>query len=344
LVTTTSKIPTSQVEKKRADSTSNTERSQSDKKTGTEGDDMRGGMGYQVTFIFNESGIFAPTESKHEAKETARAEGARTSADVAEKTQIYSYQTAESYKDVWHQVADFAKENCALKDIEKLSEKEVRAYLESRAAEGVAHSTFQKECAAINKFENALNSYAAARGTGREYNFREVTHQVKVEQGKSLERADPHRAYSNPQGVKAELGNADHKLAAELQHTGGARINEISLVKADQLKGNGKVEVQGKGGKMRTLNVPEKIYSELKSHIEKNGSFKLDKDEYGRDLRAAALASGQAASGSHGLRWNYAQDRMKEIQQGGKTYEQALSQVSQEMGHERSDITEHYLR
>jgi hypothetical protein len=102
--------------------------------------------------------------------------------------------------------------------------------------------------------------------------------------------------------------------------------------------------VKGKGGKMRELKVPEKIYSELKSHIEKNGNFKIDKDAYGRDLRAAALASGQAASGSHGLRWNYAQARMMEIQQGGKTYEQALAVVSREMGHERSDITEHYLR
>lgn len=305
---------------------------------------MRGGMGYQVTTVFNQSGIFNPSESKHEAKAEARAEGARTSADVAEKTQIYSYQTAESYKDVWHQVADFAQINCGLKDIEKLSSTEIKAYLESRAAEGVAASTFAKECAAINKFENALSAYADKRGTGREYNFREVTHQVKVEQGKSLERADPHRAYSNPQGVIGELERADHKLAAALQHTGGGRITEINLIKASQLKGNNRVEVKGKGGKVRELQVSEKIYNELKNHIEKNGNFKIDKDAYGRDLRAAALSSGQDATGSHGLRWNFAQDRMSELQSSGKVYEQALAQVSREMGHERSDITEHYLR
>jgi len=305
---------------------------------------MRGGMGAQVTQIFNQSGIFTPNESKHEAKESARAEGARTSAEVAEKTQIYSYQTAESYKDVWHQVADFAKENCSLKDIEKLSSTEIKAYLESRAAEGVAHSTFAKECAAINKLENALSAYADKRGTGREYNFRDATRQVKVEQGKTLERSDPHRAYTSPNAVVGELERADHRLAASLQLHGGARISEINLIKPSQLKGDGRLSVKGKGGKVRVLNLPQKIYNEVKNHIEKNGSFKLDKDAYGKDIRQAALASGQAASGSHGLRWNYAQDRMKEIQQGGKTYEQALSQVSREMGHERSDITEHYLR
>jgi len=343
LVTTTSKIPTSQVEKKRADSTSNTERSQSDKKTGTEGDDMRGGMGYQVTQVFNQSGIFQPEQSKHEAKDEARAEGARNSAEISEKTAIYSYQTAESYKDVWHQVADFAKENCGLKDIEKLSEVEVKAYLESRAAEGVAHSTFQKECAAVNKLENALSAYADKRGTGREYNFREATHQVKAEQGKSLERSDPHRAYTSAHNVVAQL-SGNHKVAAQLQLHGGARIHEIGQLKANQLKGDNRIEVQGKGGKVRELNVPEKTYQAVEKIISEKGVFKIDKDSYGRDLRAAALNSGQDATGSHGLRWNFAQNRMATLQREGKVYEQALAEVSKEMGHERPDITEHYLR
>jgi len=304
---------------------------------------MRGGMGYQVTQVFNQSGIFAPTESKHEAKAEARAEGAHNSAEIAEKTAIYSYQTAESYKDVWHQVADFAKLNCELKDIEKLSATEVKAYLESRISDGVAHSTFQKECAAINKLENALSAYADKRGTGREYNFRETTHQVKVEQGKSLERSDPHRAYTDAHNVVAQLSGA-HKTAAALQLNAGARISEISQIKQGQLKGDNRIEVQGKGGKVRELNVSEKTYQAVEKIISEKGIFRIDKDAYGRDLRAAALNSGQDATGSHGLRWNFAQNRMQELQSSGKTYEQALSIVSREMGHERSDITEHYLR
>ena len=33
-----------------------------------------------------------------------------------------------------------------------------------------------------------------------------------------------------------------------------------------------------------------------------------------------------------------------EVQRHGYTYEQSLSIVSQKLGHERDDITEHYLR
>jgi len=306
---------------------------------------MRGGMGAQVTAIFNHSGIFRPEQSKHEAKAEARAEGARNSAEIAVKTAIYSYQTAESYKDVWHQVADFAKENCGLKDIEKLSQIEVKAYLECRIEKGVSHATFQKECAAVSKLENALQMYADKRGTERHYDFRTTIREVSRSDGaKSLVRADPHRAYSTPQAVVGELERFDHQLAASLQLQGGARIDEISLVKTSQLKGDGKIEVSGKGGKIRNLQVSEKIYSDLKDHIEKNGVFKLDKDAYGRDLRTAALSAGQQATGSHGLRWNFAQNRMYELQSGGKSYEQALLRVSQDMGHCRPDITEHYLR
>jgi integrase len=196
----------------------------------------------------------------------------------------------------------------------------------------------------VNKFENALNAYADKRGSGRQYNFRETTHQVKVEQGKTLVHADPHRAYTSPKAVVGELDRADHRLAASLQLHGGARISEINLIKPSQLKGDGRVEVKGKGGKVRELSLPEKIYSNLKDHMEKNGNFRIDKDEYGRDLRAAALSAGQAATGSHGLRWNFAQARMATLQREGKVYEQALAQVSCEMGHERPDITEHYLR
>ena len=50
------------------------------------------------------------------------------------------------------------------------------------------------------------------------------------------------------------------------------------------------------------------------------------------------------SSGIHGLRHNYAQERMDELQGSGFYYEDALAIVSQEMGHFREDITEVYLR
>ena len=73
--------------------------------------------------------------------------------------------------------------------------------------------------------------------------------------------------------------------------------------------------------------------------------FKVDKDAYRADLKAASEKSGQEYTGSHGLGWNFAQKRFNELQENENlTYKQALKQVSEEMGHHRADITEHYLR
>jgi integrase len=308
---------------------------------------MRGGMGSQVTAIFNLSGIFQPGESKHAAKAEARESGASTWAEIGEKTAIYSYSTAEAYKDVWHQCCNFLKETEGLKDIEKLNGEGVTAYLESRIEAGISRATYSKEAAALGKLQVALNAYADMRGNGTNYDLRSGIRELAVE-AKQLEKSDPHRAYSAPEKLISKIEKADYKLAAELQFHGGARINEISKIKPEQLKGingtQGKMTVAGKGGKVRNLSISEKTYKELELHIEKNGLYQIDKNSYRRELKNAAERSGQEYTGSHGLRWNYAQNRMVEIQQSGKSYEQGLREVSHAMGHERSDITEHYLR
>lgn len=50
------------------------------------------------------------------------------------------------------------------------------------------------------------------------------------------------------------------------------------------------------------------------------------------------------SNGAHGTRHTYAQTRLKEIGNAGKTYEESLSILSQELGHFRTSITEYYLR
>ena len=50
------------------------------------------------------------------------------------------------------------------------------------------------------------------------------------------------------------------------------------------------------------------------------------------------------SSGAHGVRHTYAQERVRALQSLGYQYVDALSIVSQEMGHFRPEITEVYLR
>ena len=107
----------------------------------------------------------------------------------------------------------------------------------------------------------------------------------------------------------------------------------------------GWIEVEGKGGKEREISVSVETYHAVERVLQENGSnMHFDKNEYREILKDAAEASGQDYTGSHGLRWNFAEERMEELQEHtSMTYEERLQEVSWEMGHERADITEHYL-
>ena len=312
---------------------------------------MRGSTVYQVQQVFhtvNEIG-----SSKHDAKAEARAEGAATWHQVGKELGVYSFSTADAYRDVWRACLDHAKETVGVRDIEKLSGEAVRAFLVSKVDQGVAHATFGQYAAALEKLEVALNRYAEQHGTGRLYAFSgeiQGARDVAV----NLERFEGSRAYADPDRLVAAVEREPHNLAAALQREGGARISEINHVTKEQLQGlredprtgelKGWVEVEGKGGKEREIGVSPATYARLEAAVGGGQRFEFDKDAYRAGLKAAAAKTGQEYEGSHGLRWSWAQERHAELQETGMTYEQSLTQVSQDMGHERGDITEHYLR
>lgn len=314
---------------------------------------MRGSTVGQIDALYNHSGIAQQGCSKHEAKDTAREGGAQSWSDIGRKIGIFSEGTADRYRDVWRSAFEHAKSEYGIKDVEKLSPEAVQGYLESRVEQGVAYNTYQVDAAALAKLEQTLNRYSEAHDRGNTYDFRSAIAETRAE-ASSLSKFDSSRAYEDARGLVAAVSDRDHQLTAAVQLESGSRIHEASLIKPDQLQGytsdpttgeqKGVISYQGKGGKMGEHLVSKDTYQALEQRIQERGEFRIDKDAYRDSLRDAAAETGQSYTSSHGLRWNYAQDRFKEIQEHGGSYEKALAQVSQEMGHERASITEHYLR
>jgi hypothetical protein len=313
---------------------------------------MKGNTNWQVQQIYTT--INGIGESRHEAKAEARENGAKTSAEISKQTKINSFATADAYRDVWRSIADHAKVEFGVKNMEQLTGQHVSSYLEAKIDDGVSRATFDQYCAAGSKLEAALNRYAEAKQTGCQYNFdlKPVRAMGAAELGS---RNHVPRAYSNPLSMQSHLDGVN-RLTATMQHESGARIKEVSQIKESQLRGlhtdrisgelRGRIMVDGKGGKERILQLSLATYSNLKAAIVNgNGVHRLDDYKtYLADLKAAANETKQEYQGSHGLRWGFAQERMAEMQKNGLSYEEALREVSQEMGHERSDITEHYLK
>ena len=138
-----------------------------------------------------------------------------------------------------------------------------------------------------------------------------------------------------------------------MQLEGGARLEGVALIKAEQLLGTkvdsitnkevGIVLTKEKGGKEGEVLVSLDTYTDLESYILEYNKFKINRQKYYNDIKQAAIASNETPEASHGLRWNFAKRRMFEYGKAGYSYEDCLQQVSYEMKHNRASITQHYL-
>ena len=107
----------------------------------------------------------------------------------------------------------------------------------------------------------------------------------------------------------------------------------------------GVIETKEKGGKVGDVFISIKTYETLQNFFLQNDTsyFKISYQEYIDDIKTTCQKLNIPHHGSHGFRWTFAQNRVREYQNHGYTYEQALQGVSWEMKHYRASITEHYL-
>ncbi len=323
---------------------------------------MHGSVKGQVNFLWQRSGLNHIGQSKHAAKEVAREAGARTWHEIGKNIGVFSYSTQDAYQDVWRQSFAYARENYGIRDLEKIEVSHIKGFLQSKLDAGCANATLRQYCSAHEKLEQALNHYNQEKGTGRTYDFSKELREIRRIANQSAPRFEGTRAYKNPERVIENIKDDRYRTIAAVQREGGARVHEVRFGRED-LKGirNGKGVLsirKGKGGKPREIRVEMKTYQEIKKEVAKlhHGQKwgiknESDKNAYRADIKAACERAGEQyknpqgkTKGSHGFRYNYAQDRHQEVQQEGKSYLESLSQVSDEMGHVRGDITEHYLK
>lgn len=301
---------------------------------------MRGSIKWQVQEVYKM--VDRIGESRHAAKNDVRAAGARTSAQVAEKTGIHSFRTKEAYQKVWRQVMDHAKAEFRIRDIEKLNAEHVSSFLRSRIDTDVARQTYGQATAALGKLENALNAYAQAKGTDQVYSFRPAMQAMRQEAA-GLVKMTASRAFREPERVIAALRDPDHQLAATIQRESGCRAAEATLIRASQLREGGKIEIRGKGGKVRELEVSRQTAGRLAERMtQAGGEFRVSIHGYISAVRRASEEVNDRG-GTHSFRHRWAQDRMQEKLDQGKSFERALAEISREIGHERAEITLHYL-
>jgi len=268
---------------------------------------------------------------------------------------ISSYTTMKSYRDIWNNFFNYLREHWVLKDCEQIEEQHILAYLDYKIEYYPSKQYLQKIVSALGKLETALISYTQQKyGEAKVYNF-DIRHFLLKEAYdlKLVANNYHNRAYKFPHSLIHKLTNPLHRIAAKIELEGGARVEACSLIKPDQLrqfcldkiskKEKGVLFTKEKGGKEGFIYISIETYTAIDTHIKSSGLFKINRFAYMKDIREACLELNINSEGTHGFRWNFAQNRLFEYANANYTYEQSLLLISKEMKHNRASITEHYI-
>ena len=268
---------------------------------------------------------------------------------------VSSYKSMETYRNIWNNFFNYLLEHWKIKDFEKIESEHIAAYMDYKIEYYPSKQYLEKISAALGKLEIALKLFSKnVSKLEKDYDF--SIRQKMLDNARDLKQVANNyhnRAYSNPNFLILNLKDSMHKVAATMQLEGGARLEGVALIKAEQLLGTkvdsitnkevGIVLTKEKGGKEGEVLVSLDTYTDLESYILEYNKFKINRQKYYNDIKQAAIASNETPEASHGLRWNFAKRRMFEYGKAGYSYEECLQQVSYEMKHNRASITNHYL-
>lgn len=270
---------------------------------------------------------------------------------------ISSFKTMESYRNVWNNFFNYLKEHFKVKNFELITNDHVKSYIEYKIEYYPSKQYLEKITSALGKLEVALNKYSKEKYDNPiSYDFKIRQELLNNARDLKLVANNYHnRVYINPLFVIKNLKNPNHQLAAIIQLEGGARSEGVTLIKEEQLKGFktdditkqnvGIIQTKEKGGKVGDVLVSLQTYKRLENYFIANDTttFKIKYQDYLDDIKNSCRIINTTYQGSHGFRWSFAQNRVKEYQKHNYNYEQALQGVSWEMKHFRASITEHYL-
>ena len=278
-----------------------------------------------------------------------------------EDGKIHSLGTARTYQGHLKLTAEWLKTTGHTAGLDHMTTDQAQAYLIFRS-ESVGQKTLDLD-------RHAMRILPAVK---QEVLVREKT-QVKPTAKKSLSARS--RAYTDDQrGLVRESLAPRHQLASEIILAAGLRTVEMLTIRplAEQPASTHRewnperyygredfirYSVIGKGGLIREVALPPALADKLEAQRRDASVTRMDRgvgyqSYYDLPGGTTLTNSWSKASnhelgwstGIHGLRHNYAQNRMDELQMRGFYYSDALAIISQEMGHFRPDITEVYLR
>lgn len=299
---------------------------------------MKGSIKNQVNQLWREVDGIGKSKAKTRSESSYKGQNGHKVSEL-----VHSFQSKDEFIRVATELANFAKSEFGIKDMQQINSEVIQAYFADKIEDGLFRRSLSSYASVISKIQVGLSKMPLKlEKHSTLFTQKDIKDIRQVIDKEALRKEHLNRAYNNPQSLLNYMSK-DTKLGFELQLNHGIRVAEATLIRASQLLENNTLKIQGKGGYMREILLEKALYERLKAEIKANGSYKVSYDKYVQNLKKATQKNGEKWQSTHGLRYNYAQKKYAEYVKK-MTHEEALKRVSFELGHHRVEITNHYLR
>lgn len=304
---------------------------------------MRGNLDYQVAQIWKK--IDGIGTSKAAFRSESSHKNVNDTLPVSDKVHSFEYkdEVLRTARDIGRFAFKFG-----VKDLSKISFEIIDKWFLVKIDRDVSRDTLRNYLSHIVKIQIALEAIAADEHAKYVGYTKEELSSIHAMLKSLNKNGYINRAYSNPGAVVSNLEENEYYVGL-LQYQYGLRVTEAAHIKRSQIRGN-ILTIQGKGGYVQQKELSIELTEAIKERMI-DGVFKINQNSYRKNLEESARIEGEAYHGTHGLRYNYAQNlyfkHYDENVGSGMTYmdahKTALKQTSEEIGHHRAEITMHYL-
>lgn len=302
----------------------------------------------QLSNAISKSGIVQIGTSRHDAKQErysnlADAGQKADSHNVNQTIGITSYASLHKFQTNAGKFGKWCFGNQDLNNINQIKPAHVTEFLQQLCDCEYAKNTVQSYASTLEKMAVMLDNVCPT-STPRAETWHAAIAEMRPEINDLPAKDTETRAYADPRGMIDAMDSPQMQMIASLQLDHGLRISDATKIDTANIDGTTLTIYNSKGGQDIMVNLTPEEVSKINALADDNGLLHVKQDDYSGALRDACELSGQTWTGSHGLRHNYAQERMATLTGQGMDYNTALRTVSEEMGHHRIDITLIYLR
>jgi hypothetical protein len=227
---------------------------------------------------------------------------------------IHTSKTKVRYERAMMTFSDFLEDIGIKRDrqLMRLSKEELQdivdRYYKELADEGYSKATIKLHVAAMEK------SLAILRPDIKDYLTNDEKRVEWWSAGQETKKGD---SYVDPDKIREQLSE-EHKMIAEAQALGGFRVREIAKATID--KENYEITIhKAKGGRDRTIHFEHRKedFERLSELIEKLQEMHYEKHlkDYYEDIKRACHETGEEYHASHAFRYEYVQNREKELKE-----------------------------